>query len=167
MELHDNEELIWRGHPSAKASWSLYLRWGFLALLPLIVTSILKARGTGIGLPYWQWVVISIVLLALVVVVDVLRRAAVDYAVTTHRIRIRRGVLSRSEKSAVIEKVQNINTSQSLLDRVLGVGAVDFDTAGADANQADFVFRGIAQPHELVRRLEARQIGVRSGTSGL
>lgn len=167
MELHDNEELIWRGHPSARSSWSRYLRWGFLALLPLIITSILRWLDVGIGFAYWKWVVLSLVLLALVVLFDFLRRISIDYMVTSHRIRIRRGVLSRREKSAVIQKVQNINTSQSLLDRALKVGSVDFDTAGADANQADFVFWGIADPHELVRRLEERQIGGRTDGSGL
>lgn len=163
MELHGDEQLIWRGHPAARAQVTWYLQWGFLALLPLIITSILRWRDVGTGMAYWKWVVVSLVLLGLVVAIDILRRASVDYVVTTHRIRIRRGILSRREKSAAVEKVQNINTSQSLIDRVLGVGAVDFDTAGADASQADFVFSGIADPQQLVRRLEERQIGAGSG----
>ncbi len=163
MELHGDEQLIWRGHPAARAQVTWYLQWGFLALLPLIITSILRWRDMGTGMDYWKWVVLSLVLLGLVVVIDIARRASIDYVVTTHRLRIRRGILSRREKSASVEKVQNINTNQSLIDRILGVGAVDFDTAGADINQADFVFSGIANPHELVRRLEERQIGAGPG----
>lgn len=163
MELHENENLIWRGHPAARAFVSWYLKWGFILLIPLIIVTILRWRDTGTGMAYWKWVVLTLVALALLAGFDFLRRAAIDYVVTSHRIRIRRGLLSRHEKSAAVEKVQNINTSQSLMDRVLGVGAVDFDTAGADVNQADFVFRGIASPHELVRRLEERQIGTGGG----
>lgn len=159
MELHPNEQFIWRGHPSARAYVFWYVKWGFLALLPVIVAGILKSQGKGTGLAYWKWIVISLVLLAGVVVFDILRRAAIDYAVTTHRIVIRRGILSRREQSTVIDKVQNINTNQSFLDRILHVGAVDFDTAGSDASQADFSFGGIARPHVLVQRLEQHRIG--------
>lgn len=159
MELQDGEHLVWRGHPSARASLAWYLKWGFLALLPFIITTILKWQDIGTGFAYWQWVLISLILVGVVVVVDVLRRMAIHYVVTTRRIRIRRGLLSRHEQSTMVEKVQNINMSQSLLERVVGVGDIDLDTAGADANQADFVFRGIANPRAVVQILEKNRIG--------
>lgn len=155
MELHDQEELIWRGHPSARSSIAFYIKWGFLALLPAIVTGILRLNDRGTGFAYWKWVAISLGLLFIVVVIDVVRRAGVDYVVTNQRIRIRRGLLSRREQSTLIERVQNINTSQRLLDRLLSIGAIDFDTAGTEATQASFRFNGVADPHGLVRRFEA------------
>ncbi len=167
MELQENEQLIWRGHPSARAYLFWYLQWGFLALLPVIVAGILRSQDKGTGLSFWTWALISLVLLVVVIVFDVLRRAAIDYVVTTRRIRIRRGILSRREQSTIIEKVQNINTNQSLLDRLLGVGSVDFDTAGSDSNQADFVFAGIANPHALVQRLDQHRVGSGSAASSL
>ncbi len=164
MELHENEHLIWRGHPAARAFVVWYIKWAFILLIPLIIVTILRWRDAGTGMAYWKWVVLTIVALVLLVGLDFLRRASIDYVVTTRRLRIRRGLLSRHEQSTVIEKVQNINTSQSLLDRVFGVGAVDFDTAGADVHQADFVFWGIADPHGLVSRLEAHRIGLGGAT---
>lgn len=164
MELHDQETLIWRGHPAARAHVGYYLKWGIAALLPVCVAGILRLNDKGTGLGYWWWVLISVGLLALVVVIDVLRRAATDYAVTNQRLRIRRGILSRREQSTVIERVQNINTRQSLLDRLLGVGAVDFDTAGTEAAEASFKFEGIANPHSLVRRLEAQLTELRKSS---
>jgi uncharacterized membrane protein YdbT with pleckstrin-like domain len=161
MEMHENEQLIWRGHPSARGSIGWYLKWGFLALLPVIIAGIFKANDQGTGIAYWKWVLLSIGLLVLVVVVDVLRRAAVDYVVTNQRIRIRRGILSRREQSTLIERVQNINTSQRLIERLLGVGTVDFDTAGTEAQEASFRFTGVASPHDLVRRFEAHLTALR------
>lgn len=161
MELHENEQLMWRGHPSARSSVAFFLKWGFLAILPVSIAGLLKLGDRGTGIDYWKWVLISVVLLVLVVVVDVLRRAAVDYVVTTQRIRIRRGILSRREQSTLIERVQNINTRQSLLDRLLQIGAIDFDTAGTEAKEASFQFDGIANPHSLVHRFEAYLAEVR------
>lgn len=132
-----------------------FIKWGFVALVPVSIAGILRLNDRGTGFDYWKWVVISLVLLAVVIAIDVVRRALIDYVVTDHRIRIRTGVLSRREQSAAIERVQNINTSQSLLDRILKIGAIDFDTAGTEASEASLEFRGVARPHELVRKFEA------------
>jgi uncharacterized membrane protein YdbT with pleckstrin-like domain len=51
--------------------------------------------------------------------------------------------------------VQNVNTEQRLIDRVLRVGTVDFDTAGTD--DSDFTFRGIANPDEVVAAVDRAQ----------
>ena len=165
MELHENEQLIWRGHPSVRSSISWYLKWGFVAILPAVIAGIFKANDRGTGIAYWKWTVIALVLLALVAVIDILRRAAIDYVVTDQRIRIRRGILSRREQSTLVERVQNINTSQSLFDRMLGVGAIDFDTAGTEAKEASFRFVGVARPHDLVRRFEAHITALRRQTA--
>ncbi len=132
-----------------------FLKWGFLAILPVLIAGILKLGDRGTGLSYWKWIVISLVLVVVVLVIDVVRRALVDYVVTDQRIRIRRGVLTRTEQSASIERVQNINTTRSLLDRILGIGAIDFDTAGTEAVQSSFTFAGVARPLELVRLFES------------
>jgi uncharacterized membrane protein YdbT with pleckstrin-like domain len=54
-----------------------------------------------------------------------------------------------------LERVQNVNTSQSLIERVLRVGTVDFDTAGTD--DSDFVFDGVANPSQVVDAVEKAQ----------
>ena len=78
-----------------------------------------------------------------------LLRIGTYYLITDHRIVIRRGILSRRESSASIDRVQNVNTSQSFIERMLNTGSVDFDTAGSDAADADFTFVGIDDPHGL------------------
>jgi uncharacterized membrane protein YdbT with pleckstrin-like domain len=162
MELHANEQLLWRGHPSVRSSVVFFLKWGFLAILPVCIAGLLKLADRGTGIAYWKWILISVGLLLLLAVIDFLRRASVDYVVTTQRIRIRRGILSRREQSTLVERVQNINTSQSLLERLLAIGRIDFDTAGTEAKEASFVFRGVANPHDLVHRFEAYLAEARS-----
>jgi membrane protein YdbS with pleckstrin-like domain len=97
MDLVEGEQLLWRGHPSWRAHIWWLLRWGLVALLPVIIAGALRAGDEGTGLPYWQWVVISLALLVLVVAIDAIRRAATTYTVTTNRLNIRRGILSRSD----------------------------------------------------------------------
>lgn len=151
MELLPGEHILYQGRPSWRAQISHFVRWVPLALLPFIVALILDLNGRGTGLPVWQWLLISAVLVFLVVVIDVIRRYATFYAITDQRLRVRVGILSRSEQTTRFDRIQNVDIRQSLMDRIMHVGQVDFDTAGSGEDQGDFHFRGIADPQRLVR----------------
>ena len=64
----------------------------------------------------------------------------------------RDGILSRQLRQTRLERVQNVNASQSLGERVLRIGTVDFDTAG-EADY-DFAFRGVSDPRGIVRTVD-------------
>jgi uncharacterized membrane protein YdbT with pleckstrin-like domain len=149
--LLEGERVLFRGHPSWRANIGYFLLWIPVALLPAIIAGLLRSGDDDTGLPYWQWILISIVLVGIVIAVDVIRRASTFYAVTTQRLRVRQGILARNEQTTRFDRIQNVNISQSLFDRLLNIGAVDFDTAGSGEEQADFVFRGISRPQRLVR----------------
>ena len=113
--------------------------------------------GVAVGL-IADWGIGAAVLVvgfALLVVGGFLKRMATHYVVTTQRLRIRRGILAKKIQQTRIDRVQNVNTDQRLLDRILRVGTVDFDTAGTD--DSDFTFRGIANPDEVVAAVDRAQ----------
>lgn len=151
MELVHDEKILWQGRPSWRAHLSYFLVWIPVALLPVIIAGLLRANDADTGLPYWQWLFISLVLVALVIGYDYLQRFATLYVVSDQRLRVRQGILSRKEQTARFERVQNVSISQSLMDRILKVGAVEFDTAGTDQSDSNFNFAGISNPQELVR----------------
>jgi uncharacterized membrane protein YdbT with pleckstrin-like domain len=147
MDLHPGEQIVFEGHPAKRASLSFYLPFGVLAIVVAVV--LVLAVGIVVG------IVAVLVLLALVWLVGHVRRTATDYAVTTQRLYIRRGILSKSEQQTRIERVQNVNTHQSMLERLLRVGTVEFDTAGTD--DSEFRFAGIADPSGVVRAVDRAQ----------
>jgi uncharacterized membrane protein YdbT with pleckstrin-like domain len=163
MELLAGEDLVWRGHPSWRAHLGWYVLGIIIALLPASGAGLLKSADKGTGLEYWQWILISLALVALVILIDTIKRLATTYSVTTRRLHIRRGILRRIDQSTHLDRVQNLNTRQTLLDRLLGVGAVDFDTAGTEAAEASFSFAGVSRPLSLVHRVEE----VRAKSMGL
>lgn len=165
MELVDGERILWQGRPSWRAHISFFLIWIPLALVPVIIAGLLRANDSGTGLPYWQWLLISLLLVVVVVVWDTLQRLATLYVVTDQRLRVRRGLLSRNEQTARFERVQNVSIQQSLLDRLLRVGAVEFDTAGSDVSDSGFNFEGISDPQSLVRIVAENSLG-RDATPG-
>jgi uncharacterized membrane protein YdbT with pleckstrin-like domain len=93
--------------------------------------------------------------LALSLLVGAIRRYSTHYTVTDRRLHIRSGILSRIEQQTTIDRVQNVETRQSLWERILRIGTVDFDTAATDDSQ--FAFVGIATPKQVVAAVDRAQ----------
>ena len=147
MDLHPGEDVVFEGHPSWRAVLAFYLS-GIIGSL-LIAVIVALAASVGLG------VVVGVVLIALVILVGFIRRMATTYMVSNQRLYIRRGILAKRVQQTRIDRVQNVNTDQSLMQRLLRVGTVDFDTAGTD--DSDFVFVGISSPDRVVAAVDRAQ----------
>jgi uncharacterized membrane protein YdbT with pleckstrin-like domain len=147
LDLHPGERVVFEGHPSWRGLLSFYI--GGVAAA--------AAVGVIVGLisDFWLGLVVGAAILALLLVVGFVRRMATTYMVSTQRLYIRRGLLSKHMQQTRIDRVQNVNTEQSLRDRLLRVGTVDFDTAGTD--DSEFRFVGIANPAAVVSAVDRAQ----------
>ena len=150
LELHPDEQVIFDGHPSWRGTLSFYARGVLLAALGAGIAALVTTIGSGFSPT--TTIVVFVVLVALMLVGGFLYRLTTSYTITNQRLTIRRGVLSRHVQETRVERVQNVNTNQTLVDRLLRVGAVDFDTAGSD--DSDFTFRGVANPSRVVRAVD-------------
>ena len=125
---------MFEGHPSWRGLLAYYAGGIAIALAagaPWLIS------GAGLGAPGF------VVVLGIVLLVGFIRRMATVYMVSTQRLWIRRGILSKRVQQTRIDRVQNVNTDQRLLERIMRVGTVDF-TAGTD--DSDFRFVGIGEP---------------------
>jgi uncharacterized membrane protein YdbT with pleckstrin-like domain len=139
-DLHPNEQIIYEGHPSWRSILAYYLKGLAGALVAGAIGYLLDGIGLAIG--------VFLLIEALVLAAGFIRRFATVYTITTQRLRIKRGIIARHVQQTDIERVQNVNTSQSVLERMLQVGTVDFDTAGT--GDSDFKFVGVEEPEEVV-----------------
>ena len=98
---------------------------------------------------------IVVVGVAMLVLAGFVKRIATVYTISNQRLRIKRGILSKRVQQTRIDRVQNVNTEQSVLDRLLRVGTVDFDTAGTD--DSDFTFAGVSSPARVVQAVDRAQ----------
>jgi uncharacterized membrane protein YdbT with pleckstrin-like domain len=147
MDLHPGERIVFEGHPSWRSLLSFYLSGIAAAVVIAVVLALVASAAVG--------VIVGVVLIAVAVVVGFVRRMATEYLVTSQRLWMKRGILSKRVQQTRIDRVQNVNTAQSLVDRVLRVGTVDFDTAGTD--DSEFRFVGIASPDEVVAAVDLAQ----------
>jgi uncharacterized membrane protein YdbT with pleckstrin-like domain len=142
---------MFQGHPSWRSIIGFYLKGLFLvlvaALLVGVVTKIAN-DNTDAGLV----TLVAVVGVALVIVAGLIKRITTHYTITTRRLHIKRGIIAREVQETRLERVQNVNYDQSLLERILQVGDVDFDTAAGD--DYNFIFAGVANPAEVVERVD-------------
>jgi uncharacterized membrane protein YdbT with pleckstrin-like domain len=147
MDLHPGEEVVFEGHPSWRAVLSYYVPAVGGSLIVAVVVALIGSVGLGI--------VVGLVLIGLALVYGLVKRVATVYMVSSQRLYIRKGILARRVQQTRIDRVQNVNTDQSLLDRILRVGTVDFDTAGTD--DSEFRFVGIGSPDKVVAAVDRAQ----------
>ena len=154
MDLEPGEQIIFEGHPSWRSILGFYVKGlGLVILSGAATAGITRAAGDEID---WGLVtVVALVTLALVLVAGYVRRLFTTYTITDHRLHIRRGIVARKEQQTQINRVQNVNTNQSVLERLLQVGTVDFDTAAGDDYQ--FAFAGVADPADVVEAVHRAQ----------
>ena len=154
MDTEAGEHVIFEGHPSWRSIMGFYL----LAALGVLAAGALAAGITLVIEDEVKWGVVSAavaVAAGLVLVVGLLKRIATTYAITNRRLYIRRGIVARHVQQARLERVQNVNVNQSVLQRLLQVGTVDFDTAGT--GDSDFAFKGVAQPERVMESVDQAQ----------
>ncbi len=147
MELEPGEHLIFEGHPSWRSIIGFYLKGLVLVAIAAVIAYFASSTGTA--------VVAGLVLLLIVLGLGYLKRLFTTYTITDHRLHIRRGIISRAEQQTLVNRVQNVNTHQSVLQRMLLIGNVDFDTAAGD--DYEFSFDGVAQPHDVVDAVHRAQ----------
>lgn len=154
MDLHPDERVIYQGHPSWRSTFALYAKGAIAGL----VLGAIAAVATLIADDAVSWVLVAVLVLAsvaLAVLVGFVRRIFTVYSITTQRLRIQRGIIARKVQQTRIDRVQNVNTDQGFVDRILQVGSVDFDTAGT--TDSSFRFVGVDDPEEVVAAVDRAQ----------
>jgi uncharacterized membrane protein YdbT with pleckstrin-like domain len=147
VDLHPGEQVVFEGHPSWRALLSFYIGGVAGAVAVAVLVGLIADVFIGI--------LVGLALVAVVLAFGLFKRTSTTYLVTSQRLYIRRGVLSKRVQQTRIDRVQNVNTEQSLRERLLRVGTVDFDTAGTD--DSEFRFVGIAEPAAVVDAVDRAQ----------
>ena len=131
-KLHPGEQVLYEGHPSWRAILDFYIK----GILVTAVVCLLVAVGTNIFGDETETGLVSIIALvgvALTILIGFIKRVATSYTITNRRLHIKRGIVS-------------------VLQRVLQIGNVDFDTAAGD--DYNFVFAGVSDPADVVHMVD-------------
>jgi uncharacterized membrane protein YdbT with pleckstrin-like domain len=143
---------------SARPAWlNQWWQIGIMFLMPFVIILALYK-----GHQYFSpenlrvvYVVIAAVFVYLIAVV-LYRRYSWRYKIDDATIESREGIIARKVHSIRIKDLRNINVNQSLWQRVVGVGDVEFSSAGGSG--IEVVFKGVDDPMQVkavAQRLQA------------
>ena len=141
MELSPGESVMFSGRPS----WRSIVGFYFLGLLAAAAAGVIGALAASAG----AGVAIGAGVFLVVLVAGFLKRFFTRYTITTRRLRVQRGVLTRHVQETRIDRLQDHTIRQTLLERILKVGTIDFDTSGEEHSDL-FRFEGISRPEAIV-----------------
>jgi membrane protein YdbS with pleckstrin-like domain len=110
--------------------------------LRLLVGVVTVAWAVWLGLKYLQW-------------------RMTYFVVTSRRVIYRSGVISKRGVEIPLERINNINFHQRLIDRIIGAGDLDIESAGKDGqSHFDFIRHPDGVQHEIYRQMEVRNMPV-------
>jgi uncharacterized membrane protein YdbT with pleckstrin-like domain len=144
MDLQSGERVIYQGHPSWRAILGFYLKGILAAVVIAVVVELIE--DTGLAL------LVFVAIVGITLLAGFVKRVATVYTITDRRLNIKRGIIARNVQETRLQRVQNVNFSQSVYERLMQIGNVDFDTAGTD--DSNFIFSGVAQPEAVVEQVD-------------
>jgi uncharacterized membrane protein YdbT with pleckstrin-like domain len=151
MDPEPGEQIFFHGHPSWRSMLAFYIKGLVIAIVFGIIAGIVTRIANGGVQAGWVSAAVAVGLIG-VLVIGFVQRVRTTYTITDRRLTIDTGLLSRDVHETRLERVQNVNSSQSILERLLRIGTVDFDTAGSA--EFDFAFRGVSNPHGISRTVD-------------
>jgi len=90
-----------------------------------------------------------------------------DYRLTDDGLEIASGVVSRRNREIPLRRVQNVDISRNLLQRVLGIAVLDLETAGGGQTEASLRFVGYDEAKRLQREIQRlKRGGAGNGANG-
>ncbi len=103
------------------------------------------------------FVVLAALIILLVVAYELAYYRRYEYELTTDTFDIQSGVVARRNREIPLRRIQNVDISRNVVQRVLGVAAVDFETAGGSETEAAIRYVSFEEAKRLqgeIRRLK-------------
>jgi uncharacterized membrane protein YdbT with pleckstrin-like domain len=127
--LTEDEHLVLRLHPHWKT-----LIWP-VSVAVLVVAAALIAEvliPSNSAAPVERLVVAAVAILAVMLwlIVPVLRWRTTTYELTTRRLRVRSGIVTRHGRDIPLARINDVSFEKGLLDRLLGSGRLVVESAG-------------------------------------
>ena len=127
--LTEDEHLVLRLHPH----WKTLIRPVLVAVLVVAAALIAEVLiPSNSAAPVERLVVAAVAILAVMLwlIAPVLRWRTTIYELTTRRLRVRSGIVTRHGRDIPLARINDVSFEKGLLDRLLGSGRLVVESAG-------------------------------------
>jgi uncharacterized membrane protein YdbT with pleckstrin-like domain len=139
-----------------------YFSRNILTGIPLVIIVLLIFNWSGDNFvrDASVWIVVALLVAwAAWLVLKYFKWTMTYFVVTDRRVIYRTGVISKKGVEIPLERVNNINFHQRIIDRIIGAGDLDIESAGRDGqSHFDFVRHPDGVQHEIYRQMEKRNM---------
>lgn len=161
--LADDEQVVEHLHP----------HW--ITLVPATLWLIVIAAAAGVGVAFapdggtaHKATIIAIAVVAIVLFLWLtaapwLGWRTTHYVFTTHRVLIRRGILTHTGRDIALQRISDVGFQQSLWDRMVGAGTLTIESASEHGQEALKNVPHSDETQQLVNRLIEQDNDRRSG----
>jgi uncharacterized membrane protein YdbT with pleckstrin-like domain len=153
--LNANETIALDMHPHwwyfAEPAWSL------IGTIVLGIVVLAKTdKGTGARKVLGLLALALLVVTAVWLVIRYLKWLTTNFVITSNRLIFRQGIIGKSGVEIPLERVNNVNFSQSVFERILGAGDLLIESGGEDGQQR---FTDIRRPAQVQNLIHAQMEG--------
>jgi membrane protein YdbS with pleckstrin-like domain len=141
------EETLWKGHPSQWLNFRIYLGWVIVLVLTLTLGLVYADRTIWVALAFGAAAVFALVHIVWAYV----SLHAVQYVVTSQRVRVISGIFSKDISEIELFRVKDTMAHQSFLLRLFGLGTITI--LSGDERMPRLVLTGIPGALDLRERL--------------
>lgn len=140
------EAKLWTGHPSQFLAFGKYLLWTCILIAGI-------AAGVMIE-QYGQYIAGVAIVISLVIMLHTfLRIRCLRFELTSERILITQGILSKSTEELELFRVKDSKLLQPISQRILGLGTIELVTSDASTPVLLIpAIRGAADVREMMRQ---------------
>jgi uncharacterized membrane protein YdbT with pleckstrin-like domain len=127
--LTEDEHLVLRLHPH----WKTLIRPVSVAVIVVVVALVAEVMipsGSAAALARLVVGAVAILAVMLWLMVPVLRWRTTTYELTTRRLRMRDGIITRHGRDIPLARINDVSFTKGLLDRLLGSGRLVVESAG-------------------------------------
>jgi uncharacterized membrane protein YdbT with pleckstrin-like domain len=127
--LTDGEHLVLRVHPH----WKTLIRPVSVAVVVVVVALVAEVMipsGSAAALARLVVAAVAILAVMLWLMVPVLRWRTTTYELTTRRLRMRDGIVTRQGRDIPLARINDVSFTKGLLDRLFGSGRLVVESAG-------------------------------------
>ncbi|MFH1417550.1 MAG: PH domain-containing protein [Planctomycetota bacterium] len=152
-----HERQVWQGRPAWRSFWGFWMLWLVVSAICLVVsykwvgaeswlfkTVLLLVAGAGVG----------------ILVGELLWVLGRRYRLTTQRLFVYRGILTRVTDQMELMRVDDVRLRQGIIDRIVNTG--DIEVLGTDETDEDVTLESVGAPAEVAESLRLHVRGVRS-----
>ena len=127
--LTEDEHLVLRLHPH----WKTLIGPVSVAVLVVavaLIAEVLIPSNSGAAVERLVVAAVAILAVMLWLIVPVLRWRTTTYELTTRRLRVRSGIVTRHGRDIPLARINDVSFEKGLLDRLLGSGRLVVESAG-------------------------------------